>query len=66
MTMTVTKAGFTSLVADETVVAQALRQHHIDPARLGKGFLRYWIDKGKSVDEILEIVGVRPLHRRTA
>lgn len=66
MTMTVTKAGLTSLVVDETVVADALRQHHIDASKLGKGFLRYWIDQGKSVDEILEIVGVRSAQRRTA
>lgn len=63
MTMTVSTGGQHSTVTDVTVVEHALRQHHVDPTRLGKGFLRYWIDQGKSVEEILDIVGVRPLRR---
>lgn len=63
MTMTVTAAGETCTVTKVDVVELAFRQAGYDPTKLGAGFIRYWLEAGKTVDEILDIAGAAPGRR---
>lgn len=64
MTLTIIKNGETRTVTDAELVEEAFRETGLNPERLGKGFIRYWLDAGKSIEEILAIAGAPPCRRR--
>lgn len=65
MTLTVTSSGHVDHLTEYEIVALAFVQQGFDPRDLAEGFIAFWLQQHKNVDEILAIAGLQPL-RKTA
>lgn len=63
MTMNVTTRTGTRAITDVALVEQAFREAGLDPADLDARFIQYWVNQGKTIDDILVIAGEQPRRR---
>lgn len=62
--MNITSMGQTRRVTDIELVEEAFRAIGCDPSGFDAGFIPFWLQRGKSVDQIIAISGETPRRRR--